>query len=210
MSSRSCVTGRARHGRLQHGGQLRRGQPQAPRLRLIDLDPQAAARARSSRNAPARAFGIGGDNAGQVQRTGPQHLGVGAGQAVLQRPADGRPQFQRADAADRLGEFFVQKGGQAVLQPVARREVLGHHDDLRVVVAGRIDIQRQVEPDDVAPDVGGIELRVAARLDPVLDPLDRVLAGKDRTRPGQLEIDDQLVAVGRRERTAGPPAPSPA
>ena len=143
--------------------------------------------------------GIAGDDIGKVQRTGTQHLGVGASQAVLQGPADRRAQLQRADPADRLGEFLDQEVRQPLLQAKPRLEVARHDNDLRMMVAWRQDGQRQVETDHIATDIRGVELRVAAGLDEFLDPLHRIFRGKDRTGPRQLEIDDQLVAVGRRE-----------
>ncbi len=90
---------------------------------------------------------------GELQRQAPHLVLVRAGDAVLQRPAHGRAQFERRDARDDAWELLGQHLFQLVVQPLARLEVLGHDDELAEEGVGQLHVQRQDEADRAATDV---------------------------------------------------------
>ena len=83
------------------------------------------------------------------------------------------------------------------MQPVARRNVLGDHDDLREEVVRELDVERKVEADRAASDIGAPTRDVGIVFQHRVELGGCVLAGEDRGVLRQGQIDHQLGAVGR-------------
>ena len=80
-------------------------------------------------------------------------LGCRAADAVLQRPADGRSQFQRVNPGIEIAELAVQCLFQASSDGLALLEALGHDDSLGKIIVSQLYIQRQVKTNRALPDI---------------------------------------------------------
>ena len=80
---------------------------------------------------------------------------VRAADAILHRPADRRAELERRDARrPTLGNCSASTFSSFALQPLARRHVLGDDDRLGEEVVGQLHVERQVEADRAAADIG--------------------------------------------------------
>ena len=141
-----------------HSGQrLRqhlRADAEKPGLILIDAHAQRALRLDPVKADFFRAWVTGYDGREFVGDFANPHW-LGTTHAVLQRPANRRPQFKRRQAADDSREFLDQKGFEAASEPLACFEALGDNDRLGKEIIRELYIERQVEPDGSLTYIGG-------------------------------------------------------
>ena len=78
---------------------------------------------------------------------------VRADDAVLQGPADRRPQLQRRHPSDDLREALGQQLFESRLESFARLDVVGHDNGLGEEGVGQLDVQGQIEADGALTDV---------------------------------------------------------
>ena len=90
------------------------------------------------------------------------HLGeVRAADAILHGPADRRPELEGIDARRRRsGTRLASIAFELRLQPLPGRDVLGDDHRLAEEVVRELRVQRQVEADGAAPDIGAPALDV--------------------------------------------------
>ena len=112
---------------------------------------------------------IGRDDLGELERDLAHLRDVGAADAILHRPADRRPELERRDAADDARKIVGQNLLELLPQPLARGDILGDDHRLREEVVRQLDVERQIEADRAAADIGapardvGIVLRARRR-----------------------------------------------
>ena len=201
MSSRTWVIGVPDHDGVQRLGQRLRAQAEKPGLILVDPDPDLA-RGLHPVEVDQPQIGVFAHRLAELERDR-AHLGdVRPADPILHRPADRRPELERRNADDRARQLLGQRLLELQVQPVARRHVLGDHDGLREKVVGELDVERQVETDRAASDIGAPARDVRIVLEHGVELGRRCLAGVDRGVLRQGQIDDELRAVGSRERTA--------
>ena len=128
-----------------------------------------------------------------------RRAGIGAADAELQRPADRRPELQRAHARQHVVEVVGEGLLQARLHAGALLEALGDDHGLGEEVVGELGVERQVEADGALADVEAPVLDVGVGLQQLLDPGDDLLRRLERGALRQRQIDQQLGPVGGRE-----------
>ena len=146
-----------------------------------------------------RVRGSAPSDLGELQRDAAHLVLVRARHPVLQRPADRRPELERRDAADDVGELLGQQLLELHLQPFARLDVLGDDHELGEERVGELDVERQDEADRAATDVGAVVVDVGVVLQQRLQALDVRLGRVDRRVLPQRHVHRQLGPVGRRE-----------
>src|SRR5262249_19418533 len=75
-----------------------------------------------------------------------------AADAVLQRPADWRPQFQRVNPGVETGELAVQRLFQPRPDTLTLLDALSDDNRLGEIVIGQLHVQRQVKAYGTLPD----------------------------------------------------------
>ena len=101
---------------------------------------------------------------GEPQRDVPHLAHIRAADAILHRPAHGRAEPQRRDPADHAREILRERRLEPRLQPLARCHVLGDDDRLGEEVVRQLDVERQIEADRAAADIGAPVLDVGIAL----------------------------------------------
>jgi hypothetical protein len=109
-------------------------------------------------DAPQRA--VGPQNLSELERDWAYLRKVGAADPVLHRPSDRRPELERGNPRDDVGQLFGELLLEHSVNPLARSHVLGDDDRLSEEVVGELDVQGQVEPDRF----GSRSIRIRARL----------------------------------------------
>src|SRR4030095_3108055 len=79
---------------------------------------------------------------------------IGAAEAVLNRPADRWAELERENPPDRLGELFLKSSLKAFLDLVPHFQALGDNDRLGEEIVLELHVERQVESNRPAPNVG--------------------------------------------------------
>src|SRR4029434_857471 len=79
---------------------------------------------------------------------------LAAADPILDRPADRRPQLKRENPPDRLGKLFLKRGLKALLDLVPHLQALGDNDRLGEEIVLELHVERQVESNRPAPNVG--------------------------------------------------------
>jgi hypothetical protein len=122
----------------------------------------------------------------------------------LTRNFTGQPtggKLQRAHPRQHVGEGWI--GGESVLQPdlhaVAQLEALGDNDRLGEEIVAQLRVERQIEADSALADVKAPMIDIGIVLEQLLDTRGDVLRGVEGGALRQVEIDEQLRPVGRRE-----------
>ncbi len=91
-----------------------------------------------------------------------------------------------------IRQEFLQLGTNAL----ARRNVLCNNHCLGEEVIGKLDIQRQVEADGAAPDIGAPARNIRIAFKSGIKALCRRLAGIDRCVLRKTKIDEKFRAIG--------------
>ena len=86
-----------------------------------------------------------------------------------------------------------------MLEPFARRHILGDDHRLREGVVRQLDIERQVKPDRAAADVSAPMTDIGVALEQAVEPLGGTFAGIDRGVLRQRQVDEQVRPVRRRK-----------
>ena len=189
---------RSGHDRVENGRERRRAEAKAPRLILVD--PQLKlARWLDPIEVDLLGLRVRGDDLGQLHGDGADLADVRAGDAVLQRPADGRSEFQGVDPPDQVRELVGQHRFQLHLKPFPGGHVLCDDHGLAEEIVRKLDIQRKIEADRAAPDIGAPSLDIGIVLQGGVEPADEFLAREDRSVLRHCQVDQKLRAVGRRE-----------
>ena len=164
MSSRTCVTVDAGHRGVQRGADGARVEADQARLVLVDADAQLARRLHPVEVHPLARRGSAAIDLRELQRDLVHLVRVGPAHAVLHRPADRRAELERRDARHGVRELLGQQLLEPACEPLARLEVLGHDHDWVKKSFGELDVERQVEADRAAADVGAPvrDVRVAS------------------------------------------------
>src|SRR6202040_677430 len=122
-------------------------------------------------------------------------LRIRAADAVLQWPADRRPQLESGDPGIEAGELAVERLLQPAADDLTLLDALGDDDGFGKEVVGELNVQWQIEPDRTLPDVEAVPFDVRVVLQQPLEPFDLVLGGVNRGILGKGQIDDQLRPV---------------
>ena len=125
--------------------------------------------------------------------------GSGPHHAVFHRPTHGRAELQRIDPRDHLREARRQRLFKPRAHLLALLEPFCHDDRLGEEVVRQGDVERQVEADGALADIGGEPLDVRVGGEHLVECLDHVARRQDRGIVLQLQIHQQLGAVGGRE-----------
>ena len=131
----------------------------------------------------------------------------GPADAVLHRPADRRPELERGRRARRRsGTRWPEASSSFVLQPLARRDVLGDDHRLAEEVVRQLHVERQVEADRAAADIGAPALDVGIALQSGVEARRRRSRSR-RSRRSAAGSGRPAARGGRRPgRTAAAPA----
>ena len=128
------------------------------------------------------------------------HLGdVGPADAILHGQPTGGPSSSGETRETDAWEFLGQDLFQLHVQALARRDVLCDDHRLAEEVVRQLHVERQVEADRAAPDIGAPARDIRIVLQRGVEALRDGLAGIDRRVLRQAEVDQQLRPVGRRE-----------
>ena len=192
----------ARNDGVEHARKRLRAQPKQARLVLVDLDADLPGRL-DPVEIDVRDLRICGDDLRQLQRDVAHLRNLRATDAVLDRPSDRRAQLQRRDTADEAGELIGQQPLELRLQAVACGHVLGDDDSLAEEVVWKLHVERQIEPDCTAADVGAPARNVRIVLQDIVKTARHGLAGEDRGILGQRQVDEQFGPVRGREELIG-------
>ena len=85
------------------------------------------------------------------------------------------------------------------MEPLPRRDVLGDDDGLRKEVIGQLHVERKIEADGPASDIGAPARNVGIVLEDGVEFRRGLIAGEDRGVLRQSQIDDEFRPVGRRK-----------
>ena len=124
---------------------------------------------------------------------------VGALTRYCTRPAHRRAELEAGDAGRHVGEVVREQRLEPGLHPVARFQVLGHDHGLGDEVVVELHVERQVEADGAAADIGGEADDVGIAGERLLEPLRRGFGRRDRGVLRQGHRHQQLGPVGGRE-----------
>ena len=105
---------------------------------------------------------------------------VGTADAILHRPSDRRPELERIDPADDAGKLVGQDLFQLRREPLARRHILGDDHRLGEEIVRQLDIERQIEADRAAADIGAPALDIRIVLEHGVEAAGHGFAGIDR------------------------------
>ena len=188
----------ARDDRVDRQSQLLRAEAEESGLILVDPDPDGAGGPDpvvvDVRGAGGRAEKLGhlGGDLAHLFRLPPAD-------PVLERPADRRAELQRVDPPDSVREIGRQRLLELRLHAFALLESLGDDDGLGEKVVRQLHVQGQVEPDGALPDIGAPMIDVLIVLQELVQTGRGLLGRVDGRVFGQLQVDQQLGPVGRRE-----------
>ena len=143
------------------------------------------------------------DDLGQLQGNVAHLRDIRAADAILHRPSDRRAKLQRGDAADQAGELVGQNLFELLPQTLARGDVLGDDHSLAEEAVRKLDVQRQIEADRAAADIGAPAHNIGVVLEDIVETARHGLAGENRRVLRQGEIDQQFGPVRRREELPG-------
>ena len=153
MSSRTCVTGRAGDHGVEHAGHRLRAQAEQARLVLVDADADLARRL-DPVEIDRLGIGAAGHDLGQVERDRAHLRGSGPLTRYCTGQPTGGPSSSGETRATTLGNCSASAFSSLALQPLAGRDVLGDDHRLGEEVVGELDVERQVEADGTAADIG--------------------------------------------------------
>ena len=126
-------------------------------------------------------------------------LQVRPADAVLDRPADRRPEVERVDEHVRTDEVLAPVGGELGHQRVARLQRLSFHHDLAEEGVAELLVEREIEADGALPDVGRPFDDVPFALQPLLHRVHLLARLGDAAHLRQRHVDEDLRPVGRGE-----------
>ena len=133
---------------------------------------------------------------GEVQRAVAHHLQVGAGQAVLDRAPDGRPEVERVDEDVDADEVRLGEAAQLRLHALAGGEVARLEHDLAEEAVGELLVERQVEAHCPLPHVGAPGADVGVPRERRLEAVHLGPRFRDRAVLRQRHVDEEVGAVG--------------
>ena len=159
MSSRTCVTGAPDSTVLSTGASA------------CELMPRRRASSWSTRRRNSRdgsiqskltcvAFGLAATAWASFMAMARTSAMSGSADAILHRPADRRPELERVDAGDEAGNSFARSASSFFCRRSRAGDVLGDDHDLAEEVVGKLRVERQIEPDRAAADIGAPALDV--------------------------------------------------
>ena len=185
---------RAGDRRVQHRGDRRGADADLPRLVLVDPELELARRLHPVEVDVPR-LGIRRDDLREALRDLRHLVLVRSAHAVLHRPADGRSELERRDAPDHVGKLLGEQLLQAVVDALSLLEALGDDHQLREERVRELHVERQVEADRAAADVGAPVVDVLVLGERRLEPL--------RGRPRRRRSRRSAAGSGRRRARAG-------
>jgi hypothetical protein len=130
-----------------------RAQAEQPRLVLVNPDPDLA-RGLHPVKIDEPQICVLPHRLAKLERNLAHLRGVGPTDAILHGPTDRRPKLERRHPRNRARQLLGQRLLELGVQPIARRNILGDHHDLREEIIGELDVERQVEADRAASDIG--------------------------------------------------------
>ncbi len=120
--------------------------------------------------------------------------------AILQRPANGWPQFKRRKTAHHAGKFLNQNRLEATAEPLACFKALGDNDRLGKEIVGELHVQRQIKSDGSLTDIGRPMVDFGIALQEFFEGCNDLLGCIDGGSLGKFQVDKQFRPVGRREK----------
>ena len=186
----------------QRPADLSAGQAHGTRPVLVHVDLDAGA-ALTPVQVRLDGVGVGTDHLQHLVGDALDRADIGSPDAELHREGHGRAQRREVGAGAHAGEVAGQLGLQAWHQAVAGLHVRGQHDELRVVGAVELLVQRQEVARAAVAHVGHEALHVAVPGQPRFQPLGLCPGGCQTGALGQPQIHQDLGAVGGREELLG-------
>jgi hypothetical protein len=138
---------------------------------------------------------IGCDDLGEPDGNLPHLRHIAAAHAILHGPSDRRTELQRGDAADEARELIGQDFFKLDPEPFARRDILRDDHRLGEKIVRQLDIERQIEADGAAPDIGAPARNIRIILEDIVEAAGHRFGGIDRRVLRQAEVNEQLRAV---------------
>src|SRR5262249_57499768 len=120
---------------------------------------------------------------------------IGAADAILHRPTHWRTELEGRHTAYEAWKFVRQHFFELLPQPFARWNVFRDDDGLTEEVIGKLDIERQIEPDCAAADIGAPARDIGITFENLVDAARDGFAGKDRSVLRQRHVDEQFGPI---------------
>ena len=106
--------------------------------------------------------------------------GIRPTDAILQRPADRRPELERIQPGNNSGKLFGEEHFEPGANALARFETFRDDDGLRKEVVCQLHVQRKIEADRALSDIDRRVLDIRIALEQLLEHARRFVGGVDR------------------------------